>query len=165
MCHKNKNEILDYYYNLDEPKKRIKVRKHIDSCKECKEYLDVLVETGQKLDMVSTEKPLTNTFDTIMNSINETPQVVSPAKKTFDSVPVLKIALTILFVLLGLYFLQSKMEFLNIWNSIERSWLVQTFGKYSFIIVAFFCIGSLITLALAPILFMQSNKGKKIIVK
>ncbi|MFA8342977.1 MAG: hypothetical protein ACEPO8_08425 [Rhodothermaceae bacterium] len=165
MCHNNKNEILDYYYNLDEPKNRAKVKKHIETCSECKEYLNDLIETGKTLDMIKPEKPLPDTFETILSSINEVPQIAKPAARTMDSVPILKIAITILFVLLGLYFLQSKMEFLDIWNSIEKSWLVKTFGKYSFIIVAFFSMGSLVTLALAPILFMQSNKGKRIIIK
>jgi len=165
MCHKNKNEILHYYYNLTEPKNRMRIKKHIYECGECKKYLETLVETGKTLDIIEQKKPLPYTFEKIMNSINEVPQIVQPEKPVFESVPILKIAVIILFVLLGLYFLQSKIEFLDIWNNIEKSWIVKIYGKYSFIMIMFFSAGSFVTLALAPILYMQSNKGKRIIFK
>ena len=165
MCDHNKNDILDYYYNLDDQKKRIKIKKQINECEGCKSYLNLLVSTGENLDQIENSLPLENTFDLIEQKINEIPQVAPAAKKSSESIPVLKIAVTIIFVLLGLYFLQNQMEFLTFWEKIETSWLVKTFGKYSFIFILFFAIGSLITLAFAPILYMQSNKGKRVIFK
>ena len=165
MCNHNKNDILDYYYNLDDQTKRIKIIKQINECEDCKAYLNLLVTTGENLDQIEDLLPSENTFDLIEQKINEIPQVAPTGKKHTESLPVLKIAVTIIFVLLGLYFLQNQMEILTFWEKIETSWLVKTFGKYSFIFILFFAVGSLITLALAPILYMQSNKGKKVIFK
>lgn len=165
MCKVNKNRIIEFYFSEDDDKSYDELKDHINSCPECIEYLDSIKKCECSLDKLTEAEPLPDTFEMILDKIYEVPQV-KPARFKVKSVnPVIFLATIIVLILSLIFVVQVNIQSLELWKYLKNSWIVETFGSYGFVAILFFCAGSFITLSIAPILYINSKHGSKIILK
>lgn len=158
MNHENKNLLLTLYYHEGTEREEKKIEAHVRSCESCQEYLKIMKQTDELLNQWHDEQPLPQTLDLILSSISSTELKPIQASPAISAKPILQIAFSLGIILTLLFFAQSKISLLPIWQSLERWWLVQAIGSFGVVTILFFCIGTFITLSLTPILVFKSNK-------
>ncbi|MCU0644834.1 MAG: hypothetical protein MUC94_11295 [bacterium] len=158
MDHHNKNNILALFYQETTGQNQQKFMQHIQQCESCQEYLDTLKKTESLLNEWTDEIPLTDSFDAIMQNIS--PIAIRPKQlpPDFSFRPIIHIAFALAFIVISIYLAQTKISLLPFWQSLKDWWLVQAFGGFGIVIILFFCIGTFITLALTPILFLKTRQ-------
>jgi len=154
----NKNSLLKLFYKEASPQQESELRKHLTTCKECQNYMQFLNRMGATLDKLPEERPLPNTFEKIMENIPvKQPRTVF-ARPTISAAPFFKIAFSMVFIVLLIYFVQSKISLLPIWDSLQKFWLIDAIGSFGLMMLIFFIVGTFITLSLAPILYFDINR-------
>ena len=120
--------------------------------------MQFLNRMGATLDKLPEERPLPNTFEKIMENIPvKQPRTVF-ARPTISAAPFFKIAFSMVFIVLLIYFVQSKISLLPIWDSLQKFWLIDAIGSFGLMMLLFFIVGTFITLSLAPILYFDINR-------
>lgn len=120
--------------------------------------MQFLNRMGATLDKLPEERPLPNTFEKIMENIPvKQPRTVF-ARPTISAAPFFKIAFSMVFIVLLIYFVQSKISLLPIWDSLQKFWLIDAIGSFGLMMLIFFIVGTFITLSLAPILYFDINR-------
>ncbi len=120
--------------------------------------MQFLNRMGATLDKLPEERPLPNTFEKIMENIPvKQPRTVF-ARPTISAAPFFKIAFSMVFIVLLIYFVQSKISLLPIWDSLQKFWLIEAIGSFGLMMLIFFIVGTFITLSLAPILYFDINR-------
>jgi hypothetical protein len=157
MCNFNKNLLLDLYFQEISGKEEQKVRKHVEQCSECREYLLTLEQTNQSLHQWQNQSPLPHTLDIIMEKIPEKPASVNLARA---AAPFIKIVASILAVLVVLVFLHNQVTHFSFWETLKEWWFVKLFGSFGVTAVLFFLLGTFITLAFSPVLILESQSRK-----
>jgi sensor histidine kinase YesM len=158
MQHPNKNRLLEYFYKDGSESEIRKTWEHLHNCPECREYLHTLKQTCGLLDELEDEIPAGNSFELIIKAANIVPKKVSANRQAISLMPYFQIALAIPFILSVLYFFQSKLRLLSVWEWLQNIWIIKEIGSFGFIAVIFFLAGCFITLALAPALLLSSEK-------
>ena len=162
MPHENKNQILSLFYHEGTYREQKKIRKHVQTCDSCQEYLHELKRTEFALNKLKEEKPLPNTLDMILENIPSVQPKLAKQKKVLPVLPFIHISSSILFILSLLYIIHNKFSVSSLWQSLEKYAVLQSIGSFGVIIFVFFCIGTFITLALFPTLFFDSQKQENI---
>ena len=158
MQHNTKNSLLKLFYKEASPQEELKLQKHLTTCEECREYMQFLNRMGMTLDKLPEERPLSNTFERIMENIPEEQPRTAFARPVISAAPFFQIAFSMVFIVLLIYFVQSKISLLPIWNSLQKFWLVDAIGSFGLMMLIFFAVGTFITLSLAPVLYFDLNK-------
>lgn len=160
MQHPNKNRLLEYFYKEgNEPEIR-KTGKHLHDCHECSEYLNTLKNTCGILDKFEDEMPAENSFELIMKTVDAAPRRATAKRQAISLMPYFQIAFAIPFILSVIYFIQSKLQLLSVWEKLQDIWIIEKIGSFGVVAVIFFLAGSFITMAMAPVL-LDSEKVKK----
>ena len=162
MEHPNKNRLLEYFYRESSEQNFRKTRDHIQSCVSCREHLSGLKVATEALNIIPEQKPQGNTFDLILKEIAVSPRQSLQKRPAVSVIPYFQIAAAIPFILAILYFIQSKLTATTFWLSLEELWIVQMLGSFGLVTLVFFCVGSFLTLSLAPILLFDSEKNNNI---
>lgn len=160
MQHPNKNRLLEYFYREGSEKEIKRTREHLHDCPDCREYLHTLEQTAGILNQLPEEVPPEKTFDLMIKDMDILPVKTMQKRQVVLALPYLQIALSIPFILAVLYFFQSKLRILPVWEILGKYSIIQVLGSYGLVAVIFFLIGSFVTLALAPVL-LDSEKCKK----
>jgi len=160
MCNINKNLLLDLYFHEISGKEEQKIRKHMEQCSECREYLLTLEQTHQSLHQWQDQSPLPNTLDLIMEKIPEPKPKPASANLTRAAAPFIKIVVSILAVLVVLVFLHNQVTHFSFWETLQEWWFVKLFGSFGVTAVLFFLLGTFITLAFSPVLILESQSRK-----
>jgi predicted anti-sigma-YlaC factor YlaD len=160
MCNINKNLLLDLYFHETSGKEKQKIRKHVEQCSECREYLMTLEQTNQSLHQWQDQSPLPDTLDIILEKIPDPEPKPVKAKPALAAAPFIKIAFSILAVLLILVFLHNQVTQFSFWETLQEWWFVKLFGSLGVTAVLFFLLGTFITLALSPVLILESKSRK-----
>lgn len=158
MPHENKDELLRLFYREAAPPEEQKMREHLAACDDCREYMRFLQHMNGALSRWQDEAPLPNTFDKIIAGIPPESAKAIYVKPVPSARPIFHIAFALLSILLLIYFVQSQISALPLWQSLAQWWVVQTLGSFGFVALVFFGVGTFITLALAPILYFDLNK-------
>ena len=158
MQHPNKNRILEYFYKESSEPEIRKTWEHLHDCPECRKYLQTLKHTCGMLDELEDEMPAENSFEQIMKAADIAPKKVTGSRQVISLMPYFQIALAIPFILSVIYFFQSKLRLLSVWERIQDIWIIQAIGSFGLIAVIFFLAGCFITLAMAPALLLSSDK-------
>ncbi len=156
--HENKDTLLSLFYHEALPQDEKRTRQHLATCEDCRKYWQVLNRMNSALSQWQDEKPLPDTFDRILANIPPEQPAVIYARPAISARPIFNIAFALLFILLLIYFVQSRITMLPIWQTFEQYWFVQALGSFGFVVLAFLGIGTFITLSLAPILYFDLNK-------
>ena len=156
--HENKDTLLSLFYHEASPQDEQRARQHLAVCEDCRQYMQVLSRMNLALVQWSDEKPLPDTFDNILANIPPEQPRVMYVRPAVSARPIFNIAFALFSILLLIYFVQSRISTLPIWQSFEQYWIVQTLGSFGFVALAFLGIGTFITLSLAPILYFDLNK-------
>jgi len=154
----NKNSVLKLFYQEASPQEESELRKHLTTCEECQKHMRLLNRMGSTLDKLHEERPLPNTFEIIMENIPvKQPRTVF-ARPVISAAPFFKIAFSMVFIVLLIYFAQSKISLLPIWDSLQEFWLIDAIGGFGFMMLLFFTVGTFITLSLSPILYFDMHR-------
>lgn len=158
MCCENKNHILDLYFREGNEDKYPEIKEHLERCESCKEYLTELRQTMGMLSELEEEEPSKDLFDNILSEVSVS--VPKPAKKKtgVELVPVLQIAFGEIFLFSLIYFIKTQLTLMPLWKTLEKCWLVQSVGSVGISVIVVLIVGSFITLSLAPVLLMESDK-------
>jgi predicted anti-sigma-YlaC factor YlaD len=158
MPHENKDGLLRLFYHEAAPPEEQKMREHLATCDDCREHMRFLNQMNAALSHWQDEKPLPGTFDRILAKIPaEQPRAIY-VRPAISARPIFNIAFAMLAILLLIYFVQSQISVLPLWRSLAQSWVIQALGSFGFVALAFFALGTFITLSLAPILYFDLNK-------
>jgi len=158
MQHNTKNSLLKLFYKEASPQEESELQKHLTTCEECREYMQFLNRMGMTLDKLPEERPLSNTFERIMENIPEEQPMTAFARPVISAAPFFQIAFSMVFIVLLIYFVQSKISLLPIWDSLQKFWPVDAIGSFGLMMLIFFAVGTFVTLSLAPILYFDLNK-------
>ncbi len=158
MRHNYKNALLKLFYKEASPQEESELRRHLTTCGECREYMQFLNQMGNALDRLPEERPLSDTFDRIMENMPAVKPKIAFGRPAISAAPFFQIAFSIFFIVLLIYFLQSKISLLPIWGSAQQFWLVEAIGSFGFMTLIFFTVGTFVTLSLAPILYFDINR-------
>lgn len=161
MQHPNKNRLLEYFYKEGSEPEIRKTWEHLHDCPECRGYLHTLKNTCGILDGLEDEMPAENSFELIIKAADIAPKKAGANMQAVSLMPYFQIALAIPFLLSVIYFFQSKLRMLSVWEWLQDIWIIQAIGSFGLIAVIFFLAGCFITLALAPALLLSSEKLKK----
>jgi hypothetical protein len=159
-CTINKNHLLDLFFHEAGGREEGKLRKHVEQCSDCRAYLFTLTQTAQALHQWQNASPDPNTLDLILEKIPAAPLKPVATKPAFPVTPFLKIALTIWAVLGVVTFLQDIVTRFPLWEMLQEWWFVKLFGSLGVALVLFFLVGAFITLALSPVLILDSQSRK-----
>ena len=154
----NKNALLSLFYREVSPQEEQNLRHHLASCEDCRGYMKQLQQMDSTLNHWQDERPLPQTFDTILKTIPAAQPQFIHARPVISAKPIFNIVFALVSILLFIYFVQSKISMLPVWQSLEKFWVIQTIGSFGFVALAFFGIGTFIALSLAPILYFDLNK-------
>lgn len=158
MHPKNKNTILSLFYGETSESEAKRIRHHLQSCEGCREYFQLLQQMSAAFEQWQDEQPEPHTFDKIMANIpQEQPKMVR-LKPTFSARPFFNIAFGLMFILLSIYFVQSRLAMLQLWQALEKLWIFDLLGSFGFVAMMFFAIGAFLTLALAPVLYFDLHR-------
>jgi hypothetical protein len=158
MSHENKDTLLSLFYHEASPQEEQGARKHLAACEDCREYMQVLSRMNSALNQWQDERPLPDTFDRILANIPPEQPRTMYVKPGISARPIFNIAFALISILLLIYFVQSQISALPLWQSLARYWIVQALGSFGFVALAFFGITTFFTLSLAPILYFDLNK-------
>ncbi|MFH1194982.1 MAG: hypothetical protein V1720_04680 [bacterium] len=156
----NKNNVLDLYFREGSESQRNATREHIEKCVVCQKYFAELKQTMGALDKLDDDQPSVKVFENIMADVSTSVPKPVKQKAGMPVVPILQIAFGQIFLFAVIYILNLKLTLAPFWNAIRDNWFVKSFGGYGIAVIIVLCIGSFISLSLAPILLFES-KGKK----
>lgn len=154
----NKNALLGLFYREASPEEEQKLRRHLASCEDCREYMKNLQQMDSMFSHWQDERPLPETFDRVLEKIPAAQPQFIHARPVISARPIFNIVFALVSILLFIYFVQSKISMLPAWQSLEKFWVIQAIGSFGFVALAFFGIGTFIALSLAPILYFDLNK-------
>lgn len=160
MCKINKNLLLDLYFHESSEREARGIRKHVEQCSECREYLLTLEQTDHTLHRWKDEAPLPGTLDLIMEKIPQTQPRPVRTKPTLASAPFIKIVFSILAILAVISFVHEKITLFSFWETLQEWWFVKLIGSFGMTALLFFLIGAFITLISLPILLLESQSQK-----
>ena len=161
MQHPDRDKLIEFYYREANDLEAKRVFKHLQGCNECLEYLNTLEHVSGQLDHFNNQAPLEDTFDLIMKDIEVIPLKMIPEKQEFSVLQFIRVIVFIPFILAALYFCQSRLTLMPFWEIIQEYRIIQILGSYGLVAVVFFILGSFVTLFIAPILLMDSERIKE----
>lgn len=158
MICENKNQILDLYFHEGNIEEHPEIKEHIASCESCREYLGTLSRTMDMLSELEEEEPSKDLFNNILSEVSVS--IPKPSKKRtgVELMPVLQIAFGEIFLFSIIYFIRIQITSMALWKTIEKCWIVESIGSVGLSVIIVLIAGSFITLSLAPILLMDSDK-------
>ncbi|HEX2868174.1 MAG TPA: hypothetical protein VHO03_14105 [Ignavibacteriales bacterium] len=156
----NKNHLLDLYFHEGSEKERAEMAEHVKQCNSCREYLEGLEETMNLLSELKEEEPAKDLFGSILAEVSVSVTKPSKKKTGVDLLPVLQIAFGEIFLFSLIYFIKSQITLLPFWNILEKNWIIQSIGGAGVSVVLVLIAGSFITLAMAPVLLLESDRKK-----
>ncbi|MDP4175713.1 MAG: hypothetical protein Q8933_17180 [Bacteroidota bacterium] len=158
MYCENKNHILDLYFLEGREEEHSEMKEHIENCEGCREYLKSLKETMDMLSELKEEEPAKDLFGNILAEVSVS--VPKPSKKRtgVELLPVLQIVFGEIFLFSLIYFIKIQITQMPFWEIIEKNWIVQSLGGVGISVIVVLVAGSFITLAMAPILLMESKR-------
>lgn len=158
MPHESKDTLLSLFYQELPALEEQRIREHLAGCADCREYMRSLNRMNATLNHWPETNPAPNTFERILVNIPPERLRVSYVRPAVSARPIFNIVFAMISILLLIYFVQSKVSMLSLWESLSQYWIVQTLGSFGFVALAFLGIGTFVTLALAPILYFDLNK-------
>jgi hypothetical protein len=156
----NKEHLLTLYFHEGTPQQEEDIKNHVDRCKECQNFLLTLDHTQQSLNQWIDEKPLPGTLDKIMEQVEEKPKNVVFNGSGIPVRPILKIAASIILIILGLFLLKDQITLLPILSDLNESWVGQVFGTFGVTAISFVLLGILVSLAISPVIIMETRTKK-----
>ncbi len=163
MYCENKNNLLDLYFLEGSDSHLSQIREHVQKCNECQEYLNTLKTTMDVLDKVEEINPSLKVFENILAEVSTSIPKPVLQKQGVPVIPILQIAFGQIFLLAIIYILNLKLTLSPFWNSIKDNWIVQSFGAFGIAFLVVVCIGTFITLALAPVLLFEAKERKSFV--
>ncbi len=158
MEYLNKNDILDLFFHEGTRRKQKKILHHMRHCQSCQQYFKMISQTDQFLLRMPIEQPLPQSFDLIVANISPERVKSVAVRPAISSKPILHIFMALALILISIYFVQMKVSFLPVWQSLKQWWFVQAFGSSGIVTLLFFCVGTFITLSLTPILVLKTKQ-------
>lgn len=158
----NKNNLLDIYYNEGNEHKCSQTREHAANCKECMAYLSTLERTMSMLDKLEEKEPPEYLFNNILSDISGSTSAAVVRKSGISAIPILQILLGQMLLLALVYLCKILVPFKVLGEISNNSWLLQSLGSTGISVILVMAAGSFVTLALAPVLFLESKKNSKI---
>lgn len=158
----NKNYLLDLYYNEGNNNYLTDIKNHLEKCETCKNEFAKLQKSLSMLDSIQNEQPSKMVLKNILKETEISNSIVNNEisnESNFLS-PMIQIVVGILFVSLIVYVISIKLSLSPVWNYIESTWFGNSFGSIGVAALIVFILGSFVTLAISPIMFLTYHQRK-----
>lgn len=158
--HSNKNSLMEYFFGECSKAETQKIQKHLEKCSSCQAYLLTLEQVDNTLMLLKDETPLPNTLETITANIRGREQKTREKSINLIITPFLKIVLTTFFIFGAILLLHDKIALLPFWHVLKNWYFFKLFGTIGAAVVVVFFLGTLISLALSPVLILDARGVK-----
>ena len=161
-----KDKVLLYYFSEVNANEMAEFRAHLDNCAECQIYLGEIKQTMCKLEKLEEIPPPPYILYRVLNSTASSIQQQIQPKTLSNSIStILQIALGQIFLFAIIYILNSSIVVSKFWDTVKNLWPINLIGSYGFSFFIILGIGSLLTLAAAPIVLLDSKNKKSLSLK
>ena len=156
--HPDKNKLLEYFYLESSEFELNETLKHVQDCPLCMEYLDKLEQMTCQLSKLPDRVPIKIDLDLITGGSDIRTEVTVWRRQIDSVLPYLRITLSMVIILVILYFLHNWITLLPFWGILEDIWVIQKIGSFGLSAFILFLFGSFVTMALATALLLNSGK-------
>lgn len=150
--------LLDLYFHEGEEERWEELSGHAAHCADCRLYLSSMKRTMKLLSVLEEEEPSEGILNNILADVSVSTPRPSHKRTGVNVVPILQIAFGELFVFALMYFIKLQISVTSLWEAVSQYRFVQSIGSLGFSVILVLIAGSFITLAMAPILLMDSDK-------
>ncbi|MGE5315664.1 MAG: anti-sigma factor family protein [Acidobacteriota bacterium] len=154
----DQHQLLDLYFHEGEEGRLSELSAHAARCPQCRAYLASVKRTMGLLSELGEEEPAERVIGSILAEISVAPAAPAIRKTGADVVPILQIAFGEILIFALIYFIKIQISFTWCWEALEKYGIVRSIGSFGVSVILVLLAGSFITLALAPILLMESNR-------
>ncbi len=158
----NKNYLLDLYYNEGNNSYLSDIKNHLEKCENCKNEFAKLQKSLTVLNAIKFEQPSSIVLKNILKETAISNSIVNNEVSNESNFlnPIIQIVVGIIFVSLVVYVISIKISLSPIWNYIKSTWFGDSFGSIGVAALIVFLLGSFVTLAISPILFLTYHQRK-----
>ena len=161
MNHPDKNRLLEYFYGDGTELEFKRTHNHIKNCLECMAYMTEMERVSRLLNRLPDQTPSRIDLGLITGDQAMVSEKTAGSRRIAPVVPYLKIALTIPVIMAVLYLVHDRIILLPFWGMLENIWIIQKIGSFGLAAAAFFLFGSFVTMAMAPVLLLNTEKLKE----
>lgn len=155
------NDVLWLHYNEVSNRNSKKIKEHLQTCKECREYSVKLKSIGSKLNYVTNLVPSQGIVDSIMENIGQD-AIIRNEKSHKFILPYLRIILGSILLIIFILLMQIYLPISFIWQSIHNGIVLDMFEQIGLSILMFLTLGSIITILCIPVIIIKSANSKQI---
>jgi hypothetical protein len=153
----NVHQLLDLYFHEGNEEALAEVNAHASRCAECRMVLGTFKRTLRSLSILEEEEPPAAVLPAILEEVSASRPKQAYRRTGVDVVPVLQIAFGEILVFALIYFVKIQLSAAPIWEVIGRIPFLRSIGSVGVSVALVLLAGSFITLALAPVLLMDSK--------
>ena len=157
MQHVNRNRLLAYDEGTLKGRQHHEVENHLHACADCRKLLLEMREVESRLALWKDESPLQETFMRIEEGLSESKPAAFTKRLAIPALPILEIALAVGILFALTFLIGNRIQTLPLWEVWQGFWLVKTVGSLGLALILIGGVGSLIALALAPVLYLKSH--------
>lgn len=152
------HQLPDLFFREGEDKRLAELSEHAAHCHECRMFLSSMKRTMGMLSALAEEEPPPQVLDRILTEVSASHPKPAAVQTGVRLVPVLQIAFGEIFLFALMYFIKIQISFSWLEDWIMRYPVIRSIGSMGVSVIIVLLAGSFVTLALAPILLMESNK-------
>lgn len=158
----NKNYLLDLYYNEGNNNYLTDIKNHLENCENCKNEYAKLQKSLTVLNKIEIEQPSNMVLKNILKETAIINSIINNEISNGSNFlnPIIQIIVGIVFVSLVVYIISIKLSLSPIWNYIKSTWFGDSFGSIGVAALIVFIMGSFVTLAISPIMFLTYHQRK-----
>jgi hypothetical protein len=154
----NAHHMLDLYLHEGSDDRLLELNEHAARCAVCRMSLSRIKQTVKLLSVVGDEEPAGHIIDDILSEVAASQPKPVRRKTGVEVIPVLQIAFGEIFVFALIYFIKIQLSMTSIVDAVNQVPVLRTIGTLGVSVILVLIAGAFITLALAPILLMDSEK-------
>ncbi len=157
MEHFTQETLLSYYFQELAGSEKDKVKAHLAGCRDCRRFIHELEMLDESLDLLEESQSLPATFDNVMTVIKRETLPV-PLKIKSSTMPYIYFAISVLFCFSGIYLFHETIASLSVLQMLQQASFLDKIGSLGTTVLLFLLIGSFASLAMTPLLVLESGK-------
>lgn len=162
MNHQKHNQCVAFFFNDISEREQHQFQNHLEECDDCQAYVHTLKKTDVALKDWLDEAPRKDTFDRIMAAIPARTIRLPEKRKEAVWMPFMQITLAVMLLASLIYIVHTRLSVSTIWSTLTQISFFKSLGSLGSVALLFFALGSFITLAIYPVLYLESRKDRSI---
>ncbi len=161
-CCFNRDRLLAFHFREGDERELVRVKRHVEQCPECRLVIADLrmVETALQRwpDVASPDTALDGIMERIATARPPAPPLPArPRPSVLAAKPFFQIVAVIFALLFVIGWLGRGVKLLPWWQTVSKWGVMQLFGPAAVAVFLIFILGTIVTLALSPILIWETE--------